>query len=333
MWFEKLTGFREESAKQVRKNLSLNGSMMKSKINGKEFDCGQLETPSLEELRERINAEKIPLGKLSLHEVVADVQEIHVDTTNSNALFQVASQFNLLEMASPNAIPEHGVDRYEYDLTQGPACAIAAGAGTIYRNYFVKCNGQIGQTSNNQIDCLADIGKAFNNVNNRLWQMKNGYAFASMEGLIEIDNKLKSASESELDALRKLLRIGIQWNTEVTLDNARHTVTQAYCSALPVAYSQHPSELWARFAQLILEASYEATLCAAILNSLENNSNKVYLTLLGGGVFGNEEAWITKAIFRVLKLNKMRDLQVFIVSYGHSKPHIQKLIQEFNYDQ
>jgi hypothetical protein len=236
-------------------------------------------------------------------------------------------------MASPNAIPEHGVDRYEYDLTQGPACAIAAGAGTIYRNYFVKCNGQIGQTSNNQIDCLADIGKAFNNVNNRLWQMKNGYAFASMEGLIEIDNKLKSASESELDALRKLLRIGIQWNTEVTLDNARHTVTQAYCSALPVAYSQHPSELWARFAQLILEASYEATLCAAILNSLENNSNKVYLTLLGGGVFGNEEAWITKAIFRVLKLNKMRDLQVFIVSYGHSKPHIQKLIQEFNYDQ
>ena len=41
--------------------------------------------------------------------------------------------------------------------------------------------------------------------------------------------------------LRQLLRIGIQWNTQVTLNDAKHTVSQAYCSALPVAYSHHPS--------------------------------------------------------------------------------------------
>ena len=33
--------------------------------------------------------------------------------------------------------PEDGVTRYKDDPTQGPACAIAAGAATIYRNYFV----------------------------------------------------------------------------------------------------------------------------------------------------------------------------------------------------
>ena len=37
--------------------------------------------------------------------------------------------------------PEHGVTRYQHDRTQGPACAIAAGAATIYRNYFAPVGG------------------------------------------------------------------------------------------------------------------------------------------------------------------------------------------------
>jgi transposase len=50
-------------------------------------------------------------------------------------------QFNLLEMTSPSVSPEHGVTRYQDDHTQGPACAIAAGAATIYRNYFAPVGG------------------------------------------------------------------------------------------------------------------------------------------------------------------------------------------------
>jgi len=37
------------------------------------------------------------------------------------APFQVASQFNLLEMTGPSVTPEHGVARYAHDPTQGPA--------------------------------------------------------------------------------------------------------------------------------------------------------------------------------------------------------------------
>lgn len=333
MWFDELTGFHEESSVQVRENLSVEGGRLKSKVNGNEYICGKLETPSLAALRERINSDKGTSGKLSLSEVVADVQRLHIDESNAGSLFQVASQFNLLEMVSPDGIPEHGVSIYEYDRTQGPACAIAAGAGTIYRNYFADCNGKIGQTAGNQIDCLAGVGAALNNSDNRLWKMSNGYALASEDGLNEINNTLRSASESELDELRKLLRIGIQWDTEVTLNNAKHAVTQAYCSALPVAYSQHPSDLWARFAQVVLEASYEATLCAGVLNSMRDNSKKVYLTLVGGGAFGNAKEWINRAILRALRLYQRKDMQVFIVSHGHSNPHVQKLIQEFNSDQ
>jgi hypothetical protein len=68
-------------------------------------------------------------------------------TTPTSALFQVASQFNALEMVAPNITPEDGVTRYQHDRTQGPACAIAAGAATIYRNYFVPVAGGIGQTA------------------------------------------------------------------------------------------------------------------------------------------------------------------------------------------
>lgn len=329
MWFETLTGFHEESPEQVRENMSVDGNILRSRINDKEYVCGLLETPSLAELRDRVNQAEVNSGKLSVREAVADVQQLHIEKSNAGSLFQVASQFNLLEMVSPNVTPEQGVGGYEYDRTQGPACAIAAGAGTIFRNYFVDVNGSQGQTVNNQLDCLADIGKRLGNADNRLWEMKNGYALASEEGLKEITNTIKSANEAEVDELRKLLRIGIQWDTEVTLNNSKHTVTQAYCSALPVAYSRQSSELWADFAEIVLEASYEATICTGILNSLKTDNNKVYLTLIGGGAFGNERTWITNAIKRSLSLYKHKDIDVVIVSHGYSNSHVQELINQF----
>ena len=329
MWFETLTGFREESPRQVRENMCVEGNLLKSHINGKVYVCGLLETPSLAELRDRVNHSKSHSGKISVSEIIANVQQLHIDESSAGSLFQVASQFNLLEMVSPNITPEHGVGRYEHDRTQGPACAIAAGAGTIYRNYFVNVNGKPGQTSENQIDCLADIGTKLGNSDNDLWKMRNGYALASEEGLIKITNKIKSSTESEIDGLRKLLRIGVQWNTEVTLSNSKQIVTQAYCSALPVAYSQHSSEHWASFAQIILEASYESTICAGILNSMKTGNSKVYLTLIGGGAFGNERTWIINAIKRSLELYRHIDLDVVIVSHGCSNSHVQELIRQY----
>jgi hypothetical protein len=328
MWFETLTGFPEISPQQVRANITVDGHALKSRVNGKVFVWGELEIPSLAELRERVRSSDHEIGKLSVREVVANVRNLHTDESNAGSLFQVASQFNLLEMASPDATPELGVGIYENDPTQGPACAVAAGAGTIYRNYFADVNGRTGQSAGNQIDCLADIGAALGNSGSRLWEMRNGYALASHSGLVEISDRLRASSESELDELRRLLRIGIQWNTQVTLDECKHTVSQAYCSALPVAYSQHSPSLWTEFARLVLEASYEATMCAAILNSIGNGNRRLYLTLLGGGVFGNETGWIVAAIKRALDLYKHIELDVAIVSYGSSKQYIRQLANQ-----
>ena len=334
-WFGELTGFAEESPEQVRANLSVDGHMLKSHVNGKTLVCGELETPSLAALRQRVQASGYETGAMTVREVVANVQKLHTNEANAGALFQVASQFNLLEMVHEEVTPEDGITRYAEDRTQGPACAIAAGAGTIYRNYFTHVNGQTGQSATNQIDCLADIGAALGNTENHLWDMSNGYALPSYDGLDEIRERLRASSEPELDALRQLLRIGIQWQTQVTLDNCTHTVSQAYCSALPVTGSLRngpPSHMWEEFDRLILEASYEATLCAALVNAGQTGNNTVFLTLVGGGAFGAEPEWIIDSLQRTLDLYQQAALDVAIVSYGSSNPDIQHLVGRTDYD-
>lgn len=315
-WFENLTGCVGESPESVREYLFIDGQRLCSRLNGKSWLCGELETQTLAQLRQRVHNTKYDLAPISVRNVVGNVQNLHLNRANENAVFQVASQFNLLEMTSPRVTPECGVGIYEHDFTQGPACAIAAGAGTIYRNYFVDINGRIGQTADNQIDCLSGIAKLLDNSKQRLWKMVNGYALPSAEGLEEINRKLESMDEAALDAVRQALQIGLHWDTQVTLGDASHTVSQAYCSAMPVAYTPHTKELWAPLAKLVLEAAYEATICAAILNGDRNRNNRLFLTRLGGGAFGNSPDWITDAISRSLELYSDSGLDVAIVSYG-----------------
>ena len=264
---------------------------------------------------------------LRVTEEVADIQELHAKRSSSGALFQVASQFNLLEMVSPSMTPEQGVGIYQNDFTQGPACAIAAGAGTIYRNYFAPNNGMIGQSEFNQIDCLAEVGRALGNRDRQLWEMRNGYALASAGGLQEISKRLQTSTPEHLDELRGQLKVGIQWGTQVTIKGCSHLVSQIYCSALPVAYSAHAHNAWKDFAIIILDSAYEATLCAAAINAQMTGNKTVFLTLLGGGAFGNETGWIVGAIDRALRMHADSGLDIRIVSFRKPNPALQKLFK------
>jgi hypothetical protein len=77
------------------------------------------------------------------------------------------------------------------------------------------------------------------------------------------------------------------------------TVSQAFCSALPVAYNRIAPSRWKAFASLVLQAAYEATLWAVEHNAGRGASN---IALLTGGAFGNDERWIYDAMERALKL-------------------------------
>lgn len=332
MWFEKLVGFKENNPEQVRKNIEIIGNRLISKVNNNEFIFGKLETPSLEELRGQSNIIAKYRSQIKVSEVVGEIQTFHKDVSNNNSVIQVASQFNLLEMANPNRKPEDGVGIYEDDATQGPACAIACGAGTIYRNYFAIVNGQIGQTSTKQIDCLNEIGIELKNDKYNFWEMKNGYAIANREGLKNISNQIRTLSENNYEYLKGKLRIGVQWDSEVTISKHRNLITQVYCAALPVAYCRIEKELWSDFAKMILEATYEATFYVALRNFERTKNNKVFLTLIGGGVFGNEKEWIFNAIEKSIKKFSNTPLDIKFVSYGDSNRDLQQFIDSIKND-
>jgi hypothetical protein len=335
-WFEQLTGFREAGYNETRGKLKVDGRQLRSLVNGKCYGIGELELVSLQALRDRVQPSDGLAGRLKTSVVTGDVRQMHQLPENAGALFQVASQFNLLEMVGPDVTPEKGVTIYQHDHTQGPACAIAAGAATIYRNYFAPVGNDLGQTEDRQLDGLADLGKALSEALNQpaadLWKMRNGYALCSSAGLDAISTLLKQLSPDHLDVLRGKLGIGVHSDVEVTDADGeqRPVVSQAFCSALPVAYSRVPATHWTAFASLVLEAAYEATMLAAVLNKQRGGSNVVLLTLLGGGAFGNADDWIHGAIRRALRMMSGFALDVRLVSYREPSIKIRQLMRDFS---
>lgn len=334
-WFKDLTGFAEGTADEVRSNLHLEGEWITSLQTGRRMRHGNLSTPSLADLRAASPSpvESAAQKRLRLREALGDVAELHADPANAGAVFQVASQFNLLEMVGPTVTPADGITRYYADMTQGPACAIACGAATLYRQFFVPVPGgsagHIGQSPWAQLDCLKDLGTALGNHGSALWKMQNGYALPSRAGLAGVRSKLSSADDAERDRLRGLLRIGVVRDAQVTVAEGGHCVHQTLCSALPVGYTRFADEEWEPFARLVLEAAYEATLAAAVGLLPKEGPRRVYLTMLGGGVFRNHPEWICDAIRRALRLFRDEDLDVAIVSYSVSSPDVSRLVQEW----
>jgi hypothetical protein len=229
------------------------------------------------------------------------------------AVVQAASQFNCLEFPSPNHTPHDGVTGYVTDRTQGPACSVAAGPATVYRNYFAPVRDwssgaviQEGQTPECQINNLAEICHMIGNEpDGRFFSTKNGYTMGNDLGLGQLNKALESLGREEL---KSKLRVGVHSDVQVTssrwgkdaIEDPDHVVTEVFCSACSVNYSRNSTGLWDGFASMVLEASYEATLWAALLHALRYPGDPracvVYLTAVGGGVFGNRLEWIEQAV-------------------------------------
>ncbi len=288
-WFEKTFGFTEGSYYDTKQRLSVDGPSIS--INGVKINHGTFTNPTCNEI---FSLEKKNTGKSVVSEIVGDVGVLHEATPN--AVFQVASQFNCLEMYHPGISKYSGITGYEHDYTQGPACAMACGVGTLYRNYF---------TDVNNLELFDPM----------LWDMQNGYC---------LPHKHKAHLLKDLDLGD--LKIGIHHQTPVS--GTSHNVTQVFCSALPLSYIDFRSDKLDDFAKRILVYSYAATL--AVANSNKLLSNKVFLTMLGGGAFGNKEEWIIAAIEKAIDEYMDCGLEIGIVSYGKSNPNIQKLVAKYS---
>jgi hypothetical protein len=133
------------------------------------------------------------------------------------------------------------------------------------------------------------------------------------------------------DELRAQLAIGLHRNVEVTdvRESARRVVSQAFCSALPVACGSGSPTAWEPFARLVLEASYEALL-SAVEQSSAGGSKIVLLTRVGGGAFGNADKWIDDAIVRALAIVDHAGLDVRLVSHGRIHDSNRAIAERFN---
>ena len=380
-WFEDVFGFPEPvrygSAQNkfhvIRKDdgvLILGTTMDPSK----QFHVGKFETPSVSDLRLAVSKANVSVKEnetmlvdrddnsgggddcvgLRFRHIVGDVGKLHRDPSNAGAVFQAASQFNCLEMVSRRIKPDDGISRYIADYTQGPACALACPAGTVYRNYFASGanDGSVGQGKTGvQIDLLSDIGRVVGNdipedesenANNnenaarkkkkktettKYWKVQNGYALElNRESMAPLATRLLSNS-SLVDEIIANLRVGVHWDTEVsyvgherdiggTLPSPPHRVCQVYCSAIPM--SEQRGNGWEPLARAILNGLYEATLAVGVAKQQEQPQGriKIYLTMVGGGVFANKDEWIVAAIKRALTRFQDYPLDVDLVHYG-----------------
>jgi hypothetical protein len=332
-WFKQVFGFSESKYAETKKRFRIEAEQLLTDTDPpKRFHVGTLSVPSLETLRAQVAALSPPEGaRLTLRPVVADAYSLHTWPEVNGALIQVASQFNLLEMVGPEVTPEDGITRYRNDPTQGPACAMACAPATVARNYLVPVDGQRGQTCENQINTLHNLDRALGIPG---IQMQNGYALLNARTVREIGRHIDSLDEAARDALRTRLRIGLHCDTEVTAEGAPlgQRVTQAFCSALPVAYNAGTRADWAPFASLVLEASYESTLLAAVINHRRSGNPKVFLTTVGGGAFGNDREWIIRAVRRALRCVQDHPLDVAMVCFGKVSPDLANLASGINTD-
>eukprot|EP00092_Neocalanus_flemingeri_P014986 GFUD01016185.1.p1 GENE.GFUD01016185.1~~GFUD01016185.1.p1 ORF type:complete len:356 (+),score=99.41 GFUD01016185.1:137-1204(+) len=325
-WFEQQFGFVEnemDGFKEVQKSFQFDKStnILSSRANMRNFSVGLFETPSVKELQDKL-IETSPtsknLGGLTFQNIVGDATDLHLDQENAGSVFQVASQFNCLEMVGPDVTPEDGITIYAEDGTQGPRCAMACPAATVFRNYLWKDRGQAGG-NNKQVNTAEDLGRLLGNEDRKYWNMKNGYMMPSRsDAMKEVGERI-----SNEDGLRESLflngRTGIHWSTEVTTGS--HQVTQVFCSAVPITYTQtgrgtKPKD-WKSLAEVILESAYEATLLTgAILAGKREQRVTVFLTCLGGGAFGNPSPWICAAMEKALLAHVDKPLDVKLVNYA-----------------
>ena len=218
---------------------------------------------------------------------------------NAGCMFQAASNFNGVECVSDHATPDERcfATNYVYDHTQGPAASISAGAAALARIHAAFFDPatparEWGQTGARQVEMLGSLGAHF--------AVRNGYVCNSKTAP-ELPPE-PAARRAIEDAVAVLVHTRVETMfgcySLCSLEQTRpHTISQTFCAAMNLAQGssgyQNALQPGARDkARLLLRAAYRGTLLAAELARCP----KVFLTLIGGGVFGNRTEDIIGAI-------------------------------------
>jgi hypothetical protein len=190
-------------------------------------------------------------------------------TAPENALFQVASNFNCLEVPKMNYDPFNGyfLTGQMTDMTQGPSASGGAAFGAMLRllEHRIK-----------PIDLLSNVPEI---------SSKNGkvpYDWNSNVNILEID-QIKVGLHRNVRATFRRMSDNFAYNPKGPLINQVFTSTCICENTLPNGLSRS-----------LLEAAYEGTYLSAVVTK----APMVVLTLIGGGVFCNNHKLIIDAMMK-----------------------------------
>jgi hypothetical protein len=290
---------------------------------GRRFRGGRFEVPTLCALKARAVEARAAAGRPVLRprlwviDGVSPANDIGAlqAIAPPRSLFQVASQFNCLE--SPGAFVT-AVAEYAHDPTQGPRASISAWPGTLVRHYAAPApagdGGRFVQGAERQIDLLAEV------CDPGVAAVRNGYLRGDD---IADAAALAAALEARFDAIR----IGVHGGVEVVLgadwdggvDGAPHrTIAQVLTSTMAAGMygSLDDSDAAAlAICRQLQRAAYLGTLLAAAALG----QDRVVLTLIGGGVFGNPIRLIWEAIGWALdRIGSFLHRELVVVVNGRS---------------
>ena len=151
-------------------------------------------------------------------------------------------------------------------------------------------------------------------------------------------HSLEALKYTDMDAHFMRARVGVHSDVQVTsglkgsdvemCPSEHQVVHQVFTAAMDMSrlrreMQEDPDVVG--LARFLLRVAYRLTILAAIenadrtRNSSRAGKDKLYLTLIGGGVFGNDPAWIYEAIQENQHLIAESGLSVVLVIYNRKR--------------
>lgn len=263
-----------------------------------------------------------------------DVSYLQALEKNRDSLFVIASNFNCVEtLSASDDVEEKFIVNYLYDPTQGPAGALPGAAGTILRHYgvnkekFPKDVSKWRQKSDGeqQVNLLEGLGI----------KTKNGYILDNIDNILKITERLEKGDENLKNKFKIGYHGNVQVTANKVdfsngavsfMYNENQKINQAYVAAVSLGdhdirailnkslaekrknyfkgLSKEEKEeclatnfefckkVLTDLAKQITKLNYESIFKSAVAKGVK----KVYLPLLGCGVFENDYHWVIDAI-------------------------------------
>jgi hypothetical protein len=242
-----------------------------------------------------------------------DVTALQALPENNGAVFQVASNLSCLESTGTK---QERISRYYLSRAQGQLCALSALPGTIDRMY---------------------VQPSINLLKNFYWRGPVSYTEGYFPYLPDMDSRFKDMSYEDILQASSTLCVGVQKNVCVTSGSRDYktrgfkavpvrlpnqSITQVFTAALDPYNNRMLTHTigFKNLASILLHGAYKGTFDVA----REVGAKKLFLTLVGGGVFQNKYHWIAEAIraacFDFPENNYHEPLEVTLVLY-HISPN------------